>query len=169
MLWSGSGLHESECAHQPWAQLGMWHKARSYYLRAWGNSSLPFPLGPGFPHLSMKTSLPSPSSNTTIYLMTLVSCPTLPISLLTSPISSNCHLHVSDCRLQTPRPQYHIFNLGALTAVRSLHVQMGTANAILCCACMHTQVALVCVPLFVNRQTVAHQAPLSMGFSRQEC
>ena len=26
-----------------------------------------------------------------------------------------------------------------------------------------------CVQLFVTLQTVAHQAPLSMGFSRQEC
>ena len=34
-------------------------------------------------------------------------------------------------------------------------------------ACMHAR-SLQCVPLFVTPWTVAHQVPLSMGFSRQE-
>ena len=34
ILWSRSGLCGSECAHQPWAQLGTWHEARGYFLRA---------------------------------------------------------------------------------------------------------------------------------------
>ena len=36
-----------------------------------------------------------------------------------------------------------------------------------CSPCVHAQ-SLSCAPLFATPWTIAHQAPLSMGFSRQE-
>ena len=36
------------------------------------------------------------------------------------------------------------------------------------CVCLVTQSCVSCTQLFVTPWTVAHQAPLSMGFSRQE-
>ena len=55
----------------------------------------------------------------------------------------------------------------------SLNNQGEFSECIICteielgCACMHAQ-SLSCVRLFATPWTVAHQAPLSMGFSRQE-
>ena len=56
---------------------------------------------------------------------------------------------------------------GKTFTVSSLNTWLQTFSYRLVCVCVCQ--LLSCVQLFATPQTVAYQAPLSMGFSRQEC
>ena len=77
--------------------------------------------------------------------------------------------------LPTPTPEEQLTAISACISFSAQsYPKSGSTGVCVCvcvCVCVHAPVCLVAqsCPLFVTSWTVAHQALLSMGFSRQEC